>query len=97
MSAQTENAPDTRWFLVDAAQLALMRVACERQHKLANGDLELSAVPNVLGTQYLVKVAGARHWRPPVGLIVRVFTPEDHNEAQAMVRTPEWRRPEIVR
>ncbi len=94
--------PDTRWFLIDTADpqwRGVIEGQCAARHKAQVArPVELSTQFNVAGTQVLIKVVGAdagwRGGRAWPGRAVRVYDPDDHNEAKALLRTPEWTFPE---
>lgn len=65
---------------------------CRRMHEQYD-ELKLSINLNHDGTEALVKVATNPHW-PALSawgpILFRVYTEDDHAEAVAMVRSPEW-------
>lgn len=84
---------DTRWFLISVdANYNGIKAQAEAKHVAARPGHILSVYENNAGTQALIKVEGPGGWQPPPPSLVRVFTRDDHNEAQAMMYLPEWDR-----
>lgn len=92
MSAQTENAPDDRWYRMDATHpsYAAVRAACGARHRTSPRAGLLSVRLNVAGTEAIVKVADAGTWVPPPAAVLETFTPDTLPALQALVQTPRW-------
>ena len=97
-----------RWYHVDTTHGSYnaMKSQSATRHALKAPGTVLSVylnnaaagVPGFTGAkEALVKVAGAAGWSPGwenAPFVLRTFTPEDHADAQVMVRSPDWERPE---
>lgn len=94
MSAWKQNAPNERWFRVDAAALtySLMKDECKTQHEKEGCGL-LSVALNVAGTEAIVKVAGAGDWKPSFGTVIKTYTPDTLPDLQKLCASTLWRKP----
>lgn len=82
------------WVHLDTTHPAFLAIldTCRRMHEQYN-EIKLSVNLNRDGTEALVKVATNSNW-PALSAwgpaLFRVYTEDDHAEAQAMVRSTEW-------
>lgn len=87
-----------RWLHMDARTYKAAQAACKAQHE-ATGRGLLSVVPNVAGTEYVLKVAGAdKAWRKSqdwMGDCEGVYDESDHDKLQAMMMGALWRPADI--
>ena len=98
MTSPVTNETDT-WLLVDATHPGFngMLASSATQHKIPEPDAKLSVTMRLDGAEALVKVRGGKGWTPAwlnTPLVLRIFTPEDHDEAVVMVHTPTWEAPD---
>jgi len=90
----TDDSTD-RWYHVDTTHgsyNAMKSSAAARHAEHAPGTV-LSIHENTSGTEALVKIRTGGDWSPgweSAPFIIRKFTPDDHNEAQILVRGPNW-------
>ena len=76
---------------------ASMKSDSTTRHKSNFPRWELSIVPNVAGTEAIIKVRGGRGWAPgwlsdPV--VKRIYTKADHGDLKTLLQTPAWKPPE---
>ena len=63
------------------------------RHKANFPSGELSIVPNVAGTEAVVKVRGGKGWTPGwfnAPFVKKAYTKDDHHELKALLQTPDW-------
>lgn len=64
------------------------------RHKANFPRGELSIVPNVAGTEAIVKVRGGKGWSPGwlnAPFVKRIYTKDDHQDLKALLQTPAWK------
>lgn len=93
MSAQEINAPDDRWFRISLAHLSwpLLKDQCVAKHAQNAPGTILGLNENFLGTEAIVKVRGAKAWKPSISAaVLQTYEPKDLSTIQALVRSTEW-------
>lgn len=94
----TENTNDV-WYQVDTGHgsyNAMLNSAANEHSQHAPGTV-LSVYLNNAGDEALVKIRTDGNYNPGwenAPFVIRKFNPADHHEAQAMMYTLEWARPE---
>lgn len=86
------------WYHVDATHGSFnaMKSSAAAEHALSAPGTILSVYLNNAGTEALVKVrtedgSFSPGWEA-APFVLRKFTKDDHQEAQAMMYTPDWER-----
>lgn len=87
------------WYHVDMAHGSFksMKSSARTEHKKKRPGAELSIRTNNAGTEALIKVRTDGSYNPGwrgAPFVLRKFTPADHADALALMRTPEWVRPD---